>query len=62
MTNAEPDLIGLTDQVAVVGQELTIELRGVDADGEALRYTFTADFEPVGRAMITKMPMSMLVA
>lgn len=56
MTNAEPDLIGLTDQVAVVGQELTIELVGVDADGENLSYSYAADFEPSGRVMMTKMP------
>ena len=51
-----PDLLGLTDQIAIVGQEMTLELRGVDPDGQNLRYSFAADYEISGRAMITQLP------
>lgn len=55
-SGSPPDLLGLTDQVAVVGQEMTLELRGVDPDGQNLRYSFAADYEAGGRAMITQLP------
>lgn len=55
-SGSPPDLLGLTDQVAVVGQELSLELVGVDPDGSNLSYAFEADFEVSGRAMITQLP------
>jgi hypothetical protein len=48
--------VGLSDQIAVVGQQLTIELQGVDPDGDNLRYSWGADLELGGRAMITQTP------
>jgi hypothetical protein len=36
-----PDLVGLSDQVAVVGQELVVELHGEDAEGASLCATRT---------------------
>ena len=55
-SGAPPDLIGLSDQVAVVGVELMVELQGVDPDGDNLRYSYASDFESSGRAMITQTP------
>jgi hypothetical protein len=55
-SGSPPDLLDLTDQVAIVGQELTIELMGVDPDGDNLRYTYASDLESAGRAMITSTP------
>jgi hypothetical protein len=51
-----PDLLGLTDQVAVVGQEFTLELEGVDPDGDRLSYSFQAESALAGRAMMTQTP------
>jgi hypothetical protein len=55
---AAPEIDGLSDQVAQVGSELTIELNGTDADGDRLEYGFhaadVADIE--GRAEITRSP------
>jgi hypothetical protein len=53
-----PELVGLSDQVAQVGTELTIDLNGTDADGDRLTYDFhAADLENVReRAMITVSP------
>jgi len=56
--DAAPELRGLSDQVAQVGSELTIELDGTDADGDRLEYGFRAadltDLER--RAEITQSP------
>jgi len=53
-----PDLSGLTDQVAQVGTELTIDLNGTDPDGDHLRYGFhAADLTDLnGHADITQSP------
>jgi hypothetical protein len=51
-----PDLLGLTDQVAVVGQEFVLELRGVDPDGDRLTYSFATDAPLAGRATMTRAP------
>jgi hypothetical protein len=51
-----PDLLGLTDQVAVVGQEFVLELRGVDPDGDRLTYSFATDTPLAGRATMTRSP------
>ena len=51
-----PDLLDLSDQVAVVGQELTVELRGVDPDSTSLTYSFTPDVELTSRATISRTP------
>ncbi len=53
---ASPDIIGLTDQVAVVGQELVLELEGVDPDGDRLSYDVAGDLELEGRAAISQTP------
>ncbi len=53
---AEPDLIGLSDQVAIVGQEFMLELEGVDPDGDRLSYGYVADSDLAGRAMMTQTP------
>jgi len=51
-----PDLIGLEDQTAVVGQELVVKLNGTDPDGDRLKYTYTADVALSGRANMTQTP------
>jgi hypothetical protein len=51
-----PDLLGLTDQVAIVGQEFTLVLEGVDPDGDPLAYIWKSDVTLAGRAMMTKTP------
>lgn len=51
-----PDLAPLDNQIAVVGQELTLELMGTDADGDNLRYSYQSDVDAKGRAMITSTP------
>ncbi|MBA3395940.1 MAG: lamin tail domain-containing protein [Deltaproteobacteria bacterium] len=54
---AAPDLIGLVDQIAVVGHELVLELEGVDPDGDALTYSVKAtDLELEGNATVTQTP------
>lgn len=55
-TGSAPDLLGLSDQVAVVGQEMMLELNGVDPDGDRLTYKFEADTVLEGRATITQTP------
>lgn len=40
-----PELSGLEDQVAIVGQELRIDLDGTDPDGDRLAYDFHAPVE-----------------
>jgi hypothetical protein len=51
-----PDLLGLSDQIAVVGQEFVLELRGVDPDGDRLSYSFATDAPLQGRATMTRAP------
>jgi hypothetical protein len=51
-----PDLLDLTDQVAVVGQQFTLLLNGVDPDGDPLTYSWRANVEIAGRAMMTQTP------
>lgn len=54
---AAPELAGLSDQHVAVGQELTLELVGTDADGDALQYTFRSELLDVAsRAAITVSP------
>jgi hypothetical protein len=45
-----PDIIGLTDQVAIVGTELVVHVEGVDPDGDRLEYSVEADFKLDGAA------------
>lgn len=56
--DAAPQLDGLSDQVAQVGSELTVELNGTDADGDRLEYGFrAADLKDLaGRADLTRSP------
>lgn len=51
-----PDLVGLSDQVAVVGQELVVELHGEDPEGASLTYGVYADIPLEGRASISLTP------
>src|SRR3569623_60454 len=53
-----PELMGLSDQVAQVGTELTIDLDGTDADGDRLTYDYkAADLTDLsGNAQITVSP------
>ncbi|HVV83057.1 MAG TPA: pre-peptidase C-terminal domain-containing protein, partial [Kofleriaceae bacterium] len=54
---AAPELDSIPDQRVAVGQELTFELVGTDADGDDLDYTFSSDVPDLGtRATITKSP------
>jgi hypothetical protein len=53
-----PELAGLSDQVAQVGTELTVNLEGTDPDGDRLSYDFhAADLSDLGdHAAITQSP------
>lgn len=51
-----PDIIGLTDQVAIVGQELVVMIEGVDPDGDNLAYTVEADVPLEGLASMATTP------
>jgi len=51
-----PDIVGLTDQVAYVGDQLTVELDGTDPDGDMLTYGVKADISLGGAASITQTP------
>ena len=51
-----PDLIGLDDQIAVVGQQFTLELSGVDPDGDSLSFSVHADIALDAGATVTKLP------
>jgi hypothetical protein len=55
-TGAPPDIVGLGDQVAVVGQQFTLELDGVDPDGDNLAYSVEADVPLEGNATMTQTP------
>jgi hypothetical protein len=56
--DAAPALSGLSDQIAQVGSELTLELAGSDPDGDRLSYGFAAaDLDDLARrAAITQSP------
>jgi len=51
-----PDILGLGDQVAVVGQQFVLELEGVDPDGDALTYKVASDLTLEGNATLSKTP------
>jgi hypothetical protein len=51
-----PDLPGLTDQVAVVGQPFVLELDGVDPDGDELTYGVKSDISLEGNATLSLTP------
>jgi hypothetical protein len=51
-----PDIVGLGDQTAVVGQQFVLELDGVDPDGDNLVYRVAADVSLEGNATITQTP------
>ncbi|HEX5061374.1 MAG TPA: lamin tail domain-containing protein [Kofleriaceae bacterium] len=51
-----PDIIGLKDQVAVVGQQLVLEIDGTDPDGDNLSYSVDADISLEGNATMTQTP------
>jgi hypothetical protein len=55
-SGSAPDIKGLTDQRAVVGTELDIELDGTDADGDTLTYSVHPDVMLNGPATITETP------
>ena len=55
-SGGRPDLLGLDDQVAVVGQQFVLELEGVDPDGDALTYKVEADLVLEGNATLSKTP------
>ena len=54
-----PEIHGLSDQVATVGQELVVELDGTDADGDRITYGVHADISLQGTAMMTTAPSGM---
>ncbi|HEY5925052.1 MAG TPA: lamin tail domain-containing protein [Kofleriaceae bacterium] len=54
-----PDIVGLEDQVAVVGQQFVLELDGVDPDGDNLVYSVEADIALDGNATVTQTPSGM---
>lgn len=51
-----PDILDLTDQVAVVGQQFVLMLDGVDPDGDSLTYRVAADVPLAGNATMTQTP------
>lgn len=52
-----PTLEGVDDQIAAVGQELVIDLRASDPDGDALEFDFAAPIEGIHEvAAITRRP------
>src|SRR5689334_7549360 len=53
-----PDILGLTDQVAVVGQLFALEIEGVDPDGDDLSYEVSSDL-PLDYATMTRRPSGM---
>jgi hypothetical protein len=55
-SGAAPDLVGLSDQTAVVGTELVLELEGTDADGDNLSYGVKADVSLDGVATVSQTP------
>jgi hypothetical protein len=55
-SGSAPDILDLTDQTAIVGQELVLELKGVDADGDRLEYSVKADISLDGVATVSQTP------
>jgi hypothetical protein len=55
-SGAAPDIVGLSDQVAVVGTEFVLELEGTDADGDNLTYGVHADVPLDGVATVSQTP------
>ena len=51
-----PDILGLMDQQAVVGQPFVLEIEGVDPDGDALTYKVESDLTLEGNATLSKTP------
>ncbi|MBX3158732.1 MAG: lamin tail domain-containing protein [Deltaproteobacteria bacterium] len=51
-----PEINGLVDQIAIVGQELVVSIDGTDADGDQLVYGVKSDVSLQGTAMITQTP------
>jgi len=54
-----PEIHGLVDQTATVGQELVIQLDGTDADGDRITYGVHADVSLQGTGMLTTAPSGM---
>jgi hypothetical protein len=54
-----PEIHGLVDQTATVGQELVIQLDGTDADGDRITYGVHADISLQGTGMLTTAPSGM---
>ena len=44
--NSAPTLDALDAQVAAVGDELTVQLRAIDADGDEVSFSFACDVLP----------------
>jgi hypothetical protein len=55
-SGSAPDIVGLSDQVAVVGTEFVLELEGTDADGDNLSYGVAADIPLEGAATVSQTP------
>jgi hypothetical protein len=55
-SGSAPDILGLSDQVAVVGEEFVLELEGTDADGDNLSYGVDADIDLAGAASVSQTP------
>ena len=55
-SGAAPDIVGLSDQVAIVGTEFVLELEGTDADGDNLTYGVRADIPLEGVATVSQTP------
>jgi hypothetical protein len=51
-----PDILGLSDQVAVVGQPFVLEIEGVDPDGDPITYKVESDLSLEGNATLSKTP------
>jgi len=54
-----PEIHGLADQTATVGQELVIQIDATDADGGRISYGVHADISLQGTAMLTTAPSGM---
>jgi hypothetical protein len=52
----EPQINGLQDQIATVGQQLEVRIDGSDPDGDPLTYGVTSDVSLQGEAMLTQDP------
>jgi hypothetical protein len=54
-----PEIHGLVDQTATVGQELVIQIDGTDAEGDRITYGVHADISLQGTGMLTTAPSGM---